>query len=71
MNILESPKDRAFVETIWRLASDLGIKVIAEHVENAEVLETLREIGIDMAQGYYIGRPERELGSKMRFAMQS
>lgn len=69
-NILGSPKDRAFVETIWRLAESLDIKVIAEHVEDAEVLDVLRDIGIDLAQGYFIGRPERELGSKMRFPMQ-
>ncbi len=63
-NILENPKDRAFVETIWRLAADLGIKVIAEHVENESVLNELRAIGIDLAQGYYIGRPGRFLHSE-------
>ncbi len=66
-NILENQKDRAFVETIWKLAADLGIKVIAEHVETEHVLDELRTIGIDLAQGYYIGRPERILGSNLRF----
>lgn len=66
-NILENPKDRAFVETIWKLAADLGIKVIAEHVEDEQVLTELRAIGVDYAQGYYIGRPERILGSNLRF----
>jgi diguanylate cyclase (GGDEF)-like protein len=68
-NILVNQKDRAFVETIWKLAADLGIKVIAEHVEDEFVLGELRKIGVDLAQGYYIGRPERELGAKLRFPM--
>jgi EAL domain-containing protein (putative c-di-GMP-specific phosphodiesterase class I) len=69
VNILENQRDRAFVETIWKLAADLGIHVIAEHVENAEVLDMLRTIGIEMAQGYYIGRPERVAGTGTRFAL--
>jgi len=61
-NLLENDKDRAFVETIQRLAAGLGIQVIAEHVESAEVLNMLREMGVDMAQGYHIGLPGRFLG---------
>jgi diguanylate cyclase (GGDEF)-like protein len=66
-NILENQKDRAFVETIWKLAADLNIKVIAEHVEDERVLEELRTIGVGYAQGYHIGRPERVLGSNLRY----
>jgi diguanylate cyclase (GGDEF)-like protein len=62
INFLESEKDRAFINTIYKLASDLGIKVIAEHVENLEVLEELRRIGIGYGQGYHIGKPARGLG---------
>jgi diguanylate cyclase (GGDEF)-like protein len=68
-NILENQKDRAFVETIWKLASDLGIRVIAEHVETVEVLDELRGMGVEMAQGYYIGRPERTLGGGCPFPL--
>jgi diguanylate cyclase (GGDEF)-like protein len=66
-NILENQKDRAFVETIRKLAADLGIQVIAEHVEDERVLDELRAIGVGYAQGYYIGRPDRVLGNNMRF----
>ncbi len=66
-NILDNQKDRAFVETIWKLAADLGIQVIAEHVESEHVLDELNKIGVELAQGYYIGRPERELGGNLRF----
>ena len=69
VKILENAKDRAFVQTIHQLAADLGIQVIAEHVESEEVLVALRDMGIELAQGYYIGRPESELGSKMRWPL--
>jgi diguanylate cyclase (GGDEF)-like protein len=62
INILNSERDRAFVQTIWRLAADLNIQVIAEHVEDEHVLAELREIGIEFAQGYHIGRPAKSLG---------
>jgi diguanylate cyclase (GGDEF)-like protein len=61
-HILDSDKDRAFVQTIGRLAADLGIPVIAEYVENEEVLTALRDMGIDLGQGYYIGRPNAAIG---------
>lgn len=69
INMLENEKDRAFVETIRRLAASLGIHVIAEHVESAEVLAVLQEMGVELAQGYFIGRPERELGGNLRWPM--
>jgi diguanylate cyclase (GGDEF)-like protein len=62
-NILENPRDRAFVQTIRQLSADLGIAVIAEHVESHEVLEVLREMGVEMAQGYHIGKPGRVIAS--------
>ena len=62
VNILDNDRDRAFVQTIRQLANDLDIQVIAEHVEDAEVLAVLKEIGIEYAQGYYIGRPASTLG---------
>lgn len=61
VNILENDRDRAFVQTIRQLAFDLDIQVIAEHVESREVLDELRSMGIELAQGYYIGRPDRQL----------
>jgi Amt family ammonium transporter len=51
------PVDRAMVEAITGIARVMGIKSIAEFVENDAVLETLRSLGVDYAQGYHIGRP--------------
>jgi len=63
VNILNNERDRAFVQTIWRLAADLKIQVVAEHVEDAEVLAELKRIGIEYAQGYYVGRPGSAIGT--------
>jgi diguanylate cyclase (GGDEF)-like protein len=55
--IKDNAVDRAIVESINEIAHKLGIKTVAEFVEDAETLEIVREIGIDQAQGYVVGRP--------------
>ncbi|MBS1158339.1 MAG: diguanylate cyclase protein [Proteobacteria bacterium] len=60
-NMLNSEKDHAFVTSIRALAREMGITVVAEYVESAEVLDELVKLEIECAQGYYIGRPGREL----------
>ncbi|CAL94093.1 EAL domain-containing protein [Azoarcus olearius] len=60
-NMVNSERDRIFVQSITELSRALKIKVVAEFVESAEVLALLREFGIDYAQGYHVGRPEREV----------
>jgi diguanylate cyclase (GGDEF)-like protein/PAS domain S-box-containing protein len=49
--------DCAMVSAIYQLARVLGIKTIAEFVENDNILKKLADIGIDYAQGYGISRP--------------
>ena len=39
----------------------MGIKTIAEWVEREEVYNILKEIGVDYAQGFYLGRPAEKL----------
>ena len=56
-NIKDNPVDRVIVEAINEICHKLGIKTVAEFVEDAETLEIVRNIGIDQAQGYVIGRP--------------
>ncbi|MGN6116905.1 MAG: EAL domain-containing protein, partial [Nitrobacter sp.] len=57
-DILNDPIDLAMVETIHRLGKMLGKKTIAEFVESEDILARLREIGVDYAQGYVIGKPQ-------------
>lgn len=47
----------AVVAAVVALAQDLGHRVVAEGVEDAETLERLAEIGCDEAQGYHLCRP--------------
>jgi EAL domain-containing protein (putative c-di-GMP-specific phosphodiesterase class I) len=53
----EDVEDTAIVRMIIELAHTLGLKVIAEGVETEEQAELLREMGCDMAQGFYFARP--------------
>jgi len=50
-------KDALMVRSTIALAHDLGLKVVAEGIEDAECLAFLREAGCDLAQGYFISRP--------------
>jgi diguanylate cyclase (GGDEF)-like protein len=49
--------DRAMVESVNRIAHEMGLRTVAEFVESEAILDCLREIGVDYAQGYAIGRP--------------
>jgi EAL domain-containing protein (putative c-di-GMP-specific phosphodiesterase class I) len=49
--------DQLTVKAIVEIARGLGKKTIAEFVEEASTVELLRELGVDMAQGYHLGKP--------------
>jgi len=61
-NMMNSPTDHSLVSSMVALARELGIRCIAEHVETGPIFERVAEMGIDLAQGYYIGRP-RPIGA--------
>jgi len=52
------PMDYAIVEAINRIAHILGLKTVAEFVEDEATLTRLRALGVDYAQGYFIAKPE-------------
>jgi EAL domain-containing protein (putative c-di-GMP-specific phosphodiesterase class I) len=54
-NITQSSDDRAFVQTLIDLARRLGIKTVAEWVQDAEAAQMLSEWGCDYIQGHLIG----------------
>jgi diguanylate cyclase (GGDEF)-like protein len=56
-NVLLDEQDEVIVRSTIDLGHNLGLVVVAEGVENNEVLERLRELGCDVAQGYCISRP--------------
>ena len=53
----DNRSDRLMVHSTIGLAHSLGRKVVAEGVEQSEVLDTLIDMGCDIAQGFIIGRP--------------
>ncbi|QVL46778.1 MAG: EAL domain-containing protein [Thiocapsa sp.] len=56
-DIAKNPEDRIFVKAITDMAHGMGKRVIAEFVENAEILGILKGLGVDDAQGYYFSKP--------------
>jgi EAL domain-containing protein (putative c-di-GMP-specific phosphodiesterase class I) len=56
-HIVDGPIDMAMVSSINEIGQVMGKETIAEFVENEAILEKLREIGINYAQGYGIGPP--------------
>jgi diguanylate cyclase (GGDEF)-like protein/PAS domain S-box-containing protein len=59
-DIVHDPIDRAIVTSINDVAHSFGKRTIAESVEDKQILELLRSIGVDYVQGYYIARPSTE-----------
>lgn len=56
--LLDDPLDNAAVRCFCEVAKIVGVKTIAEFVERAEIRRALKDLGVDMAQGYLIHRPE-------------
>lgn len=56
-NMANDPVDQAMVKSIIQVARAVGKQTIAEYVQDAETLTILRELGVDYAQGFHIGKP--------------
>lgn len=59
-DVLENPVDQKMIKLIAEIGREAGMQTIAEYVQNAESLLMLGELGVDMAQGYYVGRPTKK-----------
>ncbi|MEN1727405.1 MAG: EAL domain-containing protein [Pseudomonadota bacterium] len=60
INGLENdPNQRAVINSILTLGRGLGARVVAEGVETAVQAATLRQMGVDFAQGFYLHKPQR------------
>jgi diguanylate cyclase (GGDEF)-like protein/PAS domain S-box-containing protein len=58
MRLDSSPAAVSMIRSVISMGRSLGLRVVTEGVETAAQLETLRRLGSDEAQGYYLGRPE-------------
>jgi diguanylate cyclase (GGDEF)-like protein/PAS domain S-box-containing protein len=56
-DMLQNPVNYAMVEAIHRIGHIMGKKTIAESVESPSILDALRTIGVDYAQGFAIAQP--------------
>ncbi|HEV8077235.1 MAG TPA: EAL domain-containing protein, partial [Marinobacter sp.] len=56
--LARSPIDRAMVDSINTIGHIMGLKTVAEFVEDGATQEILRQLGVDFAQGYHLGRPQ-------------
>ncbi len=57
LNMKNDEDDRTIVSSTIDLAHNLGLKVIAEGIEDVQSLTLLKEMRCEIAQGFYIGRP--------------
>ena len=65
-NITTDPNAKIVVSTIVDFAKKLGIKTIAEFVENEAIFKVMKELGIDYSQGYYFQAPQSDTKEKKR-----
>jgi diguanylate cyclase (GGDEF)-like protein len=67
-NMLEDEDDAVIVRSTIDLARNLGLDVVAEGVESAEVWDELETLGCNRAQGFFLSRPvpADELGAWLR-----
>lgn len=56
-DLLDDHYDKAIVKSIHDVARAVGMRTIAEYVENEEILAALKLMGVDYVQGYAIARP--------------
>ncbi len=60
-DILVNKNNQEIVITIIDFAKRQGFKTIAEFVSSKEIFDKVKELGVDYAQGYYIGEPKVEI----------
>ncbi|HEY1738565.1 MAG TPA: bifunctional diguanylate cyclase/phosphodiesterase, partial [Acidimicrobiia bacterium] len=57
LNMHDDENDAVIVRSIIDLGRNLGLRVVAEGVETTNAWDALREMGCDIAQGYFVSRP--------------
>ncbi len=60
-NLLIDNRASAILESIMVIAKKLNVGVIAEFVSSKELFDKLKEFDVDYAQGYFIGKPSKDL----------
>jgi EAL domain-containing protein (putative c-di-GMP-specific phosphodiesterase class I) len=55
--VLEDSRDRAMIESLVDLCKKLGVRTVAEQIETADEAAALRQIGVELGQGWLFGKP--------------
>ncbi len=63
-DVLDNPVDQKLIKLIAEIGREVGMQTIAEYVQSAEALAILGDLGVDMAQGFFVGRPTKRPRSK-------
>lgn len=66
-DMISDPVNEAMVKAINQIGHVMGIRTIAEFVESPAILDALRRIGVDYAQGFHVSEP-RSMDEWMEFA---
>lgn len=56
-NLDKNDSDKIFVKAIVDVAHALGVKTVAEYVENEPIIDIVRDLNVDYAQGYFVSKP--------------
>ncbi len=56
-DIVHNPVDQKMIKLIAEVGREANMQTIAEYVQDARSLELLGELGVDLAQGFFVGRP--------------
>ncbi|WP_271272895.1 EAL domain-containing protein [Aliamphritea hakodatensis] len=68
-NVDREPIKRQFVKSICGIANGIGCSIIAEGIETQSELLTLKELGVTIGQGFYLGRPtQRPVDAPQEYA---
>ena len=59
-----SPQRQRLLATLVKMVRDLGIHSVAEGVETPAEADACRQMGFDLGQGFFYGRPAPPIGSK-------
>ena len=60
LNIVEDAKNRTILKHTVGMLTELGMETIIEGVETVDQVEVLKELGCDIVQGFFFGKPEPE-----------
>ena len=56
-DIETNKQNRTIVKAVTDIAKAYGRKTVAEYIENKEISDIVRDIGVDYGQGYYYSKP--------------